>query len=236
MINKSLLTNWKDLPSVPQWMSFVRYIVGGSQHWRLPLSWCQIAPERKRMTQINMFSFRDLFRKQTSPTQPALLFISYYISISISPMHFWLCYGSTCADMSMHVWMFSCIFSSCIHAGTFPSCFLWVFHYCLRLWGTPALSDGFICVDLSSLWHRLWAVVCVSSFQGPVCSLMSVWLTSSLAQISIKVLADEATADGCSVLSCLVCLRGFVKYMLIREKGCLCFPAGWTLPCVAFGI
>lgn len=86
------------------------------------------------------------------------------------------------------------------------------------------------------LRHRLWAVMCVCSLQTPACSLMSVWLTSSLAQISIKAPADEAAADGCCVLGCLVCLSSSVKYLLIRKMGRPCFPAGWILPCTAFSI
>lgn len=86
------------------------------------------------------------------------------------------------------------------------------------------------------LQHRLWAIVCVCSLQRPACSLMSVWLTSSLVQISIKAPADEAAADGCCVLGCLVCLSGSVKHLLIRKKRRPCFPAGWMLPCAAVSI
>lgn len=59
------------------------------------------------------------------------------------------------------------------------------------------------------------------SLQRRTCHLMSEWRPSSLVQISVTVPVDEAAADGCCVLHCLVYLSVSIKYLLIRTKGCL---------------
>lgn len=226
MSNESVLTSdSRCLASGPQWKSFVRYRLGGSQDWQPPLSWYQRALERAGLTQCQGLPRRaDTRHFYPHENVHNIHFHSFVIS-GLSVFHLCVCDLIFLPVQMRACCMFICTFSSyhvshSSYAGTFSS-----FVNILFLFQAPALSDGFICVDLSSLRHRLWAVVCVCSFQRPACSLMSVWLTSSLAQISIKAPADEAAADGCSVLGCLVCLRGSVKYMLIRKKGMPVLPS-----------
>lgn len=85
----------------------------------------------------------------------------------------------------------------------------------------------FISVELSSCSTDCEPWCVCAPFKG----LMSVWLTSSLARISIKAPADEAAADGRCVLRCFVC-QVLVNY----KDGTLCFPAGTTLARCVSGI
>lgn len=226
MSNESVLTSdSRGLASGPQWKSFVRYRLGGCQDWQPPFSWYQRALEWAGWLSVRdfpggqtpaTFTHTSMYRPYTYIHS---LFQAYLYFTCVSVIwFFYLCRWELAVCLSVHFHHTMC------HILLVQVLFLvlWIFCFCFRL--LRCQMDLSVCY-LSSLRHRLWAVVCVCSFQRPACSLMSVWLTSSLAQITIKAPADEATADGCSVLGCLVCLRGSVKYMLIRKKGTPVLPS-----------
>lgn len=77
----------------------------------------------------------------------------------------------------------------------------WSLCFYLSLWVSSAVSDVFFYFcGVVILQHRLLAIV-RGSLQRPACSLMSAWLTSSLAQISIKAPSNTRLLQMAAVCS-----------------------------------
>lgn len=236
-----LTSNGRVLAPGPQWLSMCQTQGETGRQPGLAAS-SRLIPESLEAwggTQINVLCEASLWQAPTH-THTRLCTTHTWINSLIQTCA--LCF-STHAGVSIRVCTIMRPFTSYritshpSHAGSCAPCLV-ACEYSVLL--EPARSSSavrwvYLCGAVI-LRHRLRAVVCVCSLQRSACSLMSVWLTSSLAQISIKAPADEAAADGCCVLGCLVCLSGSVKYLLIREKGRPCSPAGWTLPRTAFAI